>query len=128
MKLMLICFYSLTASCMHHYFNACHLMFHFFAFSQYQSPPPFLLGGQLLVPNFEKGGDYQGKKMSAWVDLKSSCHGYLPRGGGGGAYYVSSQKWLLKINGFEGSISNVNLGLFQPNNQLMFSFVTFWFC
>ena len=21
--------------------------------------------------------------MSAWVDLKSSCHGYLPRGGEG---------------------------------------------
>ena len=46
-------------------------------------PPPFLLGGQLLLPKFEKGGDYQRKKMSAWVDLKSSCHGYLPRGGEG---------------------------------------------
>ena len=43
-------------------------------------------------------------------------------------YYVSSQKKLLKINGFEGSISDVDLGLFQPNNQIMFSFLTFWFC
>ena len=53
-------------------------------------PPPFLLGGQLLVPNFEKGGGQ--KKMSAWGDLKRSCHGYLP--GGRGAHYVYCQKRL----------------------------------
>ena len=68
--------------------------------SQCQPPPPFLLGGQLLVPNFEKGGGQ--KKMSAWGDLKRSCHGYLP--GGRGAHYVYCQKrlknkiWLWGLN------------------------------
>ena len=57
--------------------------------------------------------------LSAWGDLKS--HRYLPVG-------VSYQKRLCKMKyGFERSISNVDLGLFQPKNQLMFSFVTFWF-
>ena len=32
-----------------------------------------------------------------------------------------------KQYGFEGLILNVDLGLFYTNNQLMFSFVTFWF-
>ena len=46
-------------------------------------PPPypfFLLEGQLPVPNFEKEGGEGGegqKKMSAWEDLKNSCHQYL---------------------------------------------------
>ena len=39
------------------------------------------------------------------------------------------QTRLFKIKyGFEGSISNVDFGLFQPKNQWMFSFVTFWLC
>ena len=39
------------------------------------------------------------------------------------------KKRLSKIKySFEGSIPNVDLGLFYPNNQLMFRFVTFWFC
>ena len=55
--------------------------------------PPFLMGGQLSVPNFEKGGGGGSKKKSAWEgDLKSSCHGYLS----GWAYYVSSQKKTFK--------------------------------
>ena len=29
--------------------------------------------------------------------------------------------------GFDGSIPNNDHGLFYPNNQLMFSFLTFWF-
>ena len=33
-----------------------------------------------------------------------------------GAYYVSCLKRLVKKNDFEGSYSNVDLGLFQPNN------------
>ena len=42
---------------------------------------------------------------------------------------VSVKKRLFKIKySFEGSISNVDLGLFQPNNQIIISFVTFWFC
>ena len=67
---------------------------------------------QLPVPNYKEAGSEN--KMSAWGDLKSSCHVYLPWGGrGGGAYYVSCQKKILKIRyGLEGSISNVDLSLF----------------
>ena len=63
--------------------------------------------------------------MSAWRDLKMSCHGYLP----GEVTMFLVKKRILEIKyGFEGLISNVDLGLFQPNIQLMFSFVKFWFC
>ena len=48
--------------------------------------------------------------MGAWGDLNSSCYRYLL---GGGLLYA------------EGLISNVDLGLFYPNNGLMFSFATF---
>ena len=58
--------------------------------------------------------------MSVWGDLDSSYHIYLPgeEGGGGGgggcrgqAYYVSSQKKLLKVKyGFEGSVFIADLG------------------
>ena len=45
--------------------------------------------------------------MNAWRDLKSSCHRHLPER----AYFVSCQIRLCKIKyGFEGSISNVDLG------------------
>ena len=37
------------------------------------------------------------------------------------------KKAFLKY-GFEGKFSNVNLCLFYPYNQLMFSFRTFWLC
>ena len=37
---------------------------------------------QLPVPNDKEAGSEN--KMSAWGDLKSSCHVYLPWGGGGG--------------------------------------------
>ena len=48
--------------------------------------------------------------MSAWGDLKSSCHKYLP----GGASYLSCQKILLKIKyGSSGSISNSILVCFS---------------
>ena len=63
--------------------------------------------------------------MSAWWDLNSSCQGYLP----GELTMFLVKKRLLEIKyGFEGSISNVDLGQFYPNNQLLFSFLTFWFC
>ena len=56
--------------------------------------------------------------------LKSSCHGYFA----GGLTMLLAKKRLLKIKyGFEGSISNVDLRLLQPNKQSMFSFVIFWF-
>ena len=54
---------------------------------QYQ--PPFLLGGQLSVPHFEKGGIR--KYMNAWAALKNFCHRYLP----GGTYHISCQKKTL---------------------------------
>ena len=42
--------------------------------------------------------------------------------------FLSKNDLKIKYGGSEGSISNVDLGLLQPNKQLMFSFVTFWFC
>ena len=45
----------------------------------------------------------------------SPCHGYLP----GGTSYVSCQKYLKIKYGFEGLISNFDVGLFKPNNQLI---------
>ena len=60
--------------------------------------------------------------MGTWGDLKRSAMDVCLRG----VYYVFCQR--KNFNDFEGSISNVDLGLFYPNNQLMFSFVTFWFC
>ena len=88
--------------------------------SQYQ--PPFLLGvGAIFSPKFWKRRGRQKK----WVPggLKYFCHRYLP-----GSLLCPYQKRLFKINcGFEGSISNVDLGLFRLKNQLKFSFVTFLF-
>ena len=56
------------------------------------STPSFLLGGrgEGVQSQILKRGDQ--KKMSAWGDLKTPCHGYLP----GGAYYVSYQKKTFK--------------------------------
>ena len=70
------------------------------------SPTPRLsAGGQLSVPNFEKGGSEK-KWVAGWTQWVPAMGIYL------GAYYVSCQKRLLKIQyAFEGSISNVDLGL-----------------
>ena len=87
------------------------------------------------MPNFEKGT----KKMSAWGRLKEClphifAWGWMGDGVGRGCVRGSllcffSKKRLLKIKcGFNGSISNVDLGLFKPNKQLMISFIIFWFC
>ena len=48
--------------------------------------------------------------MSAWEDLKRSCRGYLP-GGGGLTMFIIKKDLKIK-SGFEDSISNVDLGLF----------------
>ena len=81
--------------------------------------PRLSAGGQRSVPNFEKGGIR--KKMSVWRHLKISFHRYLP-----GRLTVFLVKRLCKIrHGFKGSNLIVNLGLFQPNNRSMSSFVTF---
>ena len=54
--------------------------------------------------------------MSAWGDIKYSCHRYLP---GGGGLLCSCQKRLCKIKcGFDSSISNVDLGLPQPKKTI----------
>ena len=83
-------------------------------------PPPFSAGGDNLQSQILKEGDQE--KMSVWGALKSSCHGYFA----GGLIMLLAKKRLLKIKyGFEGSISNVDLRLLQPNRQSMFSFLTF---
>ena len=47
--------------------------------------------------------------MSAWGDLNSSCHWNLP---GELTMYLVKKRILEIKYGFEGSISNVDLGLF----------------
>ena len=42
-------------------------------------------------------------------------------------FLVKKKDFKIKY-GFEGLIPNVDLDLFHPNNQLMFSVVTHWFC
>ena len=64
------------------------------------------------------------KKMSVWGNLKYSCHRYLSWGGGrgggwGGWGLLCYCKKRLKIKcGFEGSISDVDLGLFQSKKPI----------
>ena len=71
-------------------------------------PPAVSAGGATFSPKFWKGGIR--KKMSA---RGGGLKEFLPWIFTLGACYVSCQKRLLKIKcGFEGSISNVDLGLF----------------
>ena len=57
---------------------------------------------------------------------KNECLGGLKAGGL--TVFLVKKDWKIKY-GFDDSISYADLGLFQlPNNQLMFSFVTLWFC
>ena len=68
------------------------------------SAPLLSVGGQLSVPNFEKGGS----KKVCFVGLIEFLQGMFFWG----AYYVTCQARLCKIKyGFEGSISNVDVGL-----------------
>ena len=60
------------------------------------------------------GGEEDGEGGGRVGELQSCCHIFFPVGGrrGGGAYYVPCQKTLFKTKyGYEGSISNVDLGL-----------------
>ena len=66
--------------------------------------PSFCWEGTIFSPKFWKGIDQI--KTSAWEDLMSSCHRYLP----GGTSYVTCQK-ILKYAA-DGFILNVNLSLF----------------
>ena len=72
----------------------------------------------------ERGvGNFQTQKRKLMPWRKSSCHGYLP---GGRTMFQVKKDCKIKY-GFDGSIPNNDRGLFYPNNQLMFSFLTFWF-
>ena len=58
------------------YIHVCMYMYMYDGYTT--SVLPFLLGEQLSVPSFEKGGS---EKMTVWANLKSFCHAeYLPRG------------------------------------------------
>ena len=64
------------------------------------SVPIFSTGGKFSVPSFEMEG-IRNNKLLPWGYLRSSCHTYLPWRGrdiGRGAYYVSCQIRLSKIN------------------------------
>ena len=79
---------------------------------------PFL-GGQSSVPNFEKGGP----EKKCLGGLKESLSQTFAQEGGLTMFLV--KKDFVKLNMvLRDKFSNVSLGLFQPNNQLMFSFVT----
>ena len=54
------------------------------------------------------------KRKSARGDLKSSFHSYFP---GLLTMFLVKKRLCKTKHGFEGSIANVDLGLFQPNNQ-----------
>ena len=66
-------------------------------------------GGDNFHPRFWKGG--VSKKMSALGEggLKSSCHEYLPAGL---TMFLAKKKDLKITYNFQGSISNIDLGLF----------------
>ena len=91
------------------------------------SAPPTFCGEQHSVPNFEKMGEGGGKSE------KNECLGrlkeFLPQIFACRlTVFLVKKDWKMKY-GFDDSISYADLGLFQlPNNQLMFSFVTLWFC
>ena len=72
------------------------------------------------------GSNIQSQILKKGASEKNECLGGLKAWG---AYCVSCQKRLKIKYGFDDSISYADLGLFQlPSNQLMFSFVTLWFC
>ena len=90
----------------------------------YQSPLS-AGGGDNLQSQILKRG-WSEKKMRAWSVWTCPCHRYLP---GGGLVMFFVQKDFVKWNMvLRAQFSNVNLDLFKLNNQLMYSFVTFWFC
>ena len=61
--------------------------------AQYQPHPFCWVVETTFCPKFWKG-EFR-KKMSAWGDLKSTCHRYLPGGGGGLLCYLSKKTLLL---------------------------------
>ena len=79
----------------------------------YKSSPPFCWGG--VGGGGWGGGNFQSQilKREILVGVKEFLSWIFAPEGGMGAYFVSCQKRFLKIRySFEGSISNVDLGLF----------------
>ena len=62
-------------------------------FCTVSDPPPFCWG-TTFSPKFWKGGSIR-KNMSAWGDLRNSCHGYLP---GGLLCFLSTKDVFFKKN------------------------------
>ena len=79
--------------------------------------------GQPSVPNFENERSEK-KWVGSWGILKSPYHRYLPKVRRGLTMYLIKKDFVKWNMVFRAQFSNVNLGLFLPNNQI-FSFVTF---
>ena len=78
---------------------------------QYQSPL-FYWG---TIPHFEKGDQKLNECLWGLKVFIPSSHIYLP---GGLAKFLVKKRIFKTKYGFEDSISNIDLGLFEPNNQL----------
>ena len=90
--------------------------------AQYQPPTIFAERDSFQPQILKRRWNQKIRVPGGGGDLKSSFHIYLHRGERGRLLCFLSKN-ILKIKyGFEGS--NVDLGLFKPNKQLMFSFVT----
>ena len=76
--------------------------------SQYQTcpllPPPCSVDGTTFSPKFWKGGIRKKWVVGEGGVLKSPCHRYLPRGGGGGLSMFLAKKDSKIKYGFEGLI------------------------
>ena len=79
---------------------------------------PLYLEGQRS--NFENGGSGKNECIGGLKEFLQQIFAW------GLIMFLVKKGSKIKY-GFDGSISNVDLSLFQPNKQLMFSFVTFWF-
>ena len=97
-------FFFLGTSSQEIHFSGDYIFFLPSGYPQYQ-PPTFWWVEQLSVPKFEKASIR--RKMSAYGDLNSSCHGYLPR-----EFTMFLVKKKLKMKyGSLGSIPNLDLDL-----------------
>ena len=95
--------------------STCHTL------SQHQSP--LFLVGDNFQSQILKWGDQKKNEFLGGGGLKAFLPWIFALGG---LLCLLSKKKLLKLKyGFQGSISHVDIRLFQPGNQLMFSFVTF---
>ena len=78
------------------------------------------MGGQISVLTYEKGESEKNECLEGLEEFLLQI--FLPRGL---AVFSVKKKRLCKVKyGFENSVSNVDLDMFCPNNQL-FTFLTF---